>query len=82
MKDVMKKDEKLMQQLWEEDEEFRQLKEEHTWFHRKVEDLDKKSFLTPTERMQREELKKKKLALKDKMEAIMAAYRSRREGKE
>ena len=36
MKDVMKKDEKLMQQLWEEDEEFRQLKEEHTWFHRKV----------------------------------------------
>jgi len=75
MKDVMKKDEKLMQQLWEKDEEFRQLKEEHTWFHRKVEDLDKKSFLTPTERLQREELKKKKLALKDKMEAIMERYR-------
>ena len=74
MKDIVK-DEELMQQLWEKDEEFRQLKEEHTWFHRKVEDLDKKSFLTPTERMQREELKKKKLALKDKMEAIMAAYR-------
>jgi uncharacterized protein YdcH (DUF465 family) len=82
MKDVMKKDEKLMQQLWEENEEFRQLKEEHNWFHRKVEDLDKKSFLTPTERLQREELKKKKLALKDKMEAIMATYRRRLEGKE
>lgn len=75
MKDVMKKDEKLLQQPWEEDEEFRQLREEHSWFHRKVEDLDKKSFLTPTERMQREELKKKKLALKDKMEAIMEKYR-------
>lgn len=74
MTDLMK-DEEVMQQLWEENEEFRQLKEEHTWFHRKVEDLDKKSFLTPTERMQREELKKKKLALKDKMETIMAAYR-------
>lgn len=78
MKDDMK-DEEVMQQLWEENEEFRQLKEEHTWFHRKVEDLDKKSFLTPAERMQREELKKKKLALKDKMEAIIAAYRRRQE---
>ena len=74
MKDGMKVEE-VMQQLWEENEEFRQLKEEHSWFHRKVEDLDKKSFLTPTERMQREELKKKKLALKDKMEAIMEKYR-------
>jgi uncharacterized protein YdcH (DUF465 family) len=82
MKDVMKKDEKLMQRLWEEDEEFRQLKEEHTWFHRKVEDLDKKPFLTPAERMKREELKKRKLILKDKMEEIMTAYRHRLEGKE
>jgi uncharacterized protein YdcH (DUF465 family) len=79
MKDVMKKDEELMQRLLEEDEEFRQLKEEHTWFHRKVEDLDKKSFLTPAERVKREELKKRKLVLKDKMEAIMAAYRHRLE---
>ena len=78
MKDGMK-DEEVMQQLWEENEEFRQLKEEHTWFHRKVEDLDKKSFLTPAEQVQREELKKKKLALKDKMEAIITAYRRRQE---
>jgi uncharacterized protein YdcH (DUF465 family) len=81
MKDAMKKDEEVMQQLCEEDEEFRQLKEEHSWFHRKVEDLDKKAFLTPAERLRREELKKKKLALKDKMEAIMEAYRSRLEKK-
>jgi uncharacterized protein YdcH (DUF465 family) len=76
------KEEDLMQQLWEEDEEFRQLKEEHTWFHRKVEDLDKKPFLTPAERMKREELKKRKLILKDKMEEIMAAYRHRQESTE
>jgi uncharacterized protein YdcH (DUF465 family) len=75
-------EEKLTQRLWEEDEEFRQLKEEHTWFHRKVEDLDKKPFLTPAERMKREELKKRKLVLKDKMEAIMAAYRHRLEATE
>lgn len=81
MKDGMK-DEKLMEKLWEEDEEFRQLKEEHAWFHRKVEELDKKSFLTPAERVKREELKKRKLSLKDKMEEIMIAYRRRLEGKE
>lgn len=75
------KDEELMQRLSEEDEEFRQLKEEHNWFHRKVEELDKKSFLTPAERLKREELKKRKLALKDKMEEIMAAHRRRLEGK-
>ena len=81
MKDGMK-DEELMQQLWEENEEFRQLKEEHTWFHRKVEELDKKSFLTPDERLKREELKKRKLVLKDKMEGMMAAYRRQLKGKE
>jgi uncharacterized protein YdcH (DUF465 family) len=80
MTDLMKDDE-VQQQLLDENAEFRQLKEEHNWFHRKVEDLDKKSFLTPTERQQREELKKKKLALKDKMETIMAAYRRQQKAK-
>jgi uncharacterized protein YdcH (DUF465 family) len=75
------KDEEVQQRLLDENAEFRQLKEEHNWFHRKVEDLDKKSFLTPTERQQREELKKKKLALKDKMETIMAAYRRQQKAK-
>jgi uncharacterized protein YdcH (DUF465 family) len=79
MTDLMK-DEEVQQQLLEENEEFRQLKEEHSWFHRKVEELDKKSFLTPLERQQREELKKKKLALKDKMEAMMERYRQERKG--
>ena len=77
-----KNDEELMERLWEENEEFQQLREEHAWFHRKVEELDKKSFLTPAERVKREELKKRKLALKDKMEEIMIAYRHRQEGKE
>ena len=72
------KDDEVQQRLMDENAEFRQLKEEHNWFHRKVEDLDKKSFLTPTERQQREEFKKKKLALKDKMETIMAAYRQQK----
>jgi uncharacterized protein YdcH (DUF465 family) len=79
MTDLMKDDE-VQQRLLDENAEFRQLKEEHNWFHRKVEDLDKKSFLTPTERQQREAFKKKKLALKDKMEAMMEKYRQEKKG--
>lgn len=71
-----------MERLLAEDEEFRQLKEEHSWFHRKVEELDKKSFLTPEEKLRRDEFKKRKLALKDKMEAIMTAYRRQLEEKD
>ncbi len=70
-------EEELMRRLCEEDEEFRQLKEGHAWFHRKVEDLDKKTFLTPAERLKREEWKKRKLILKDRMEEMMVAYRRR-----
>jgi len=80
MKGAMK-EEDLTQRLLEENEEFRQLKEEHTWFHRKVEDLEKKAYLTPAERLQCEALKKKKLVLKDKMERMMLAYRQRSEEK-
>ena len=81
MKDGMT-EEALMQRLLEENEEFRQLKEEHAWFHRKVDDWEKKTFLTPAERLQCEDLKKKKLALKDKMEGMMSAFRQRIQGKE
>ncbi|UCC66453.1 MAG: DUF465 domain-containing protein [Deltaproteobacteria bacterium] len=76
------REEDLIQKLWEEDEEFRQIKEEHTWFHRKVEELDRKPFLTPADRLKREELKKRKLILKDRMEEMLAAYRRRTRGEE
>jgi hypothetical protein len=74
------KEEELTQRLLEDNEEFRQLKEEHAWFHRKVDDLEKKAYLTPAEQLQYEELKKKKLVLKDKMERMMLAYRQQIEG--
>ncbi|MBW2039989.1 MAG: hypothetical protein JRI46_10450 [Deltaproteobacteria bacterium] len=75
------KEEELAKKLWEEDEEFRQMKEEHAWFHRKVEELDKKPFLTPAEKLKREELKKRKLIFKDRMEEMLAEYRRRIGGK-
>jgi hypothetical protein len=75
------KEDQLTQRLLEENDEFRQLKEEHIWFHRKVEDLEKKAYLTPAEQLQCEALKKKKLALKDKMERMLLAYRQKIEKK-
>lgn len=74
-------DEELIKRLWEEDEEFRQVKEEHAWFHRKVEELDRKPYLTPEERLKRDELKKRKLILKDRMEEMLAKCRHRVGGK-
>lgn len=78
----MMREEELIQKLWEEDEEFRQIKEEHSWFHRKVEELDRKPFLTPADRLKREELKKRKLILKDRMEQMLAECRRRTRGEE
>jgi hypothetical protein len=46
-----------------------------------VADLEKKAHLTPAEQLQCEELKKKKLVLKDKMERLMFSYRQQVEGK-
>ncbi len=73
-------EEELIRRLLEEDEEFRQLREEHKWFHRKVEELDKRPYLTPAERVTRDELKKKKLAVKDRMEEIKTLYLKRLKG--
>lgn len=76
----MSRDEELSRQLSEENEEFRRIKEEHAWIHRKVEYLDSKPFLTPSEKVERDQLKKKKLLLKDRMESIVSSYRQRGEG--
>jgi len=77
----MSNDEELIRQLLEENEEFRRIKEEHAWIHRKVEHLDTKPFLTPSERVERDQLKKKKLSLKDKMESIVSSFRQRSGGR-
>lgn len=74
------KEEELIQRLCDEDEEFRRVKEEHAWFHRKVDKLDRRPYLTPAEKVTRDEMKKKKLLLKDKMAGMIAAYRRRLEG--
>jgi uncharacterized protein YdcH (DUF465 family) len=69
-------DEKQLKQLLlKENQEFRRLYEEHQSYEKKLEKFKSKSFLTEEEELEERELKKRKLALKDRMYLLMAEFR-------
>jgi len=68
----------LKELLLRESEEFRKLHEEHQSCESKLEGLAAKGFLTEEDKLEEREIKKRKLALKDRMYVLMA---QRREGK-
>lgn len=49
--------------------EFEKLQQAHAELDRRVRELDRRAFLTPSEQAERAELKKKKLVLKDQLRA-------------
>lgn len=61
--------------LLKKSKEFRKAFDLHQKCERKLGKLEKKGYLTEEERLEEKELKKKKLALKDKMYFLMAEYR-------
>jgi uncharacterized protein YdcH (DUF465 family) len=65
----------LMELLVRERKEFREVFRKHQQCEKKLERLKKKSFLTEDERVEERELKKKKLAFKDRMYFLMTEYR-------
>ncbi len=65
----------LKELLLKKNEEFRKAFDEHQRYEKKLGKFKKKSFLTEKERLEEIELKKKKLALKDKMYLLMTQYR-------
>ncbi|RMD96625.1 MAG: DUF465 domain-containing protein [Deltaproteobacteria bacterium] len=65
----------LIEKLIPKDQELRKYYEEHLHFKELIHQLDQKPYLTPREEMRRKELKKRKLAGKDKIEAILSQYR-------
>jgi uncharacterized protein YdcH (DUF465 family) len=72
-------DEKALKELMlRENTDFRRLHEEHQASEKRLEDLQSKSFLTEEERLEERELKKRKLALKDRMYLMMAEFRKTR----
>ena len=65
----------LKELLLKENEEFRKIHEEHQSCEKKLEILKGKSFLTEDEKLEEREIKKRKLALKDRMYVLMTQFR-------
>ena len=66
----------LRESLLEENEEYRRLASEHHEYESRLSLLTGKAVLTDEEQVEETTLKKKKLRLKDRMEAIARAHAS------
>jgi uncharacterized protein YdcH (DUF465 family) len=72
-------DEQALKELMlRENADFRKLHEEHQDCEKRLEILQMKSYLSEQEKLEERELKKHKLALKDKMYLLMAESREKR----
>lgn len=71
-------DKEMVEKLIKEDEDFKKKFKTHKDFERKIERLEKKSHLTPEETIEKNRLKKLKLALKDEMERKLAESSQKR----
>lgn len=62
--------------LLQSSEDFRQLVSEHQALDRQIQQLSSQSFLTDEQQYREASLKKRKLALKDQIEAMLRERRS------
>jgi hypothetical protein len=69
------RDKLLIEKHIEHDNELKQFVEEHVLFEKQLDELNEKIYLTPDEEMKQKELKKLKLAGRDKIEEILKKYR-------
>ena len=68
--------EELRAHLMATDQQFRTLAEEHSRFHKQLEEIEAKAHLTLEDEAEEIRLKKQKLRLKDEMNALMARHRA------
>ena len=71
-------DDGLKQELFETDEEFRRLFEEHQNYKQRLNEIKERSFLSPDDETEAKQIKLRKLGLKDRMEAIARMHRQER----
>ena len=69
------KDKLLIEKYIQSDEELRKYVEEHVMLEKKLEEFNKKVYLTADEEIQQKNIKKQKLAGRDKIEMILRKYR-------
>jgi len=65
----------LIRKLLPNDEELRRLWAEHLDLEKKLDQYNKKRYLSSEEEMKRKEIQKLKLAGKDRIEEILSKYR-------
>lgn len=61
----------IRERLAESDPEFRRLLTHHQEFEARLQELQSQKYLTEEERLEEVNIKKRKLALKDQMEALV-----------
>lgn len=70
----MESRQELVKKLVEQDEGFRKAYKAHKEYEGKLAKMEKKPRLTATETLEKNKLKKLKLALKDEMEKMLSDY--------
>ncbi len=70
-----KEDLELIEQLTGKDPELKKFWDEHLDYERRLEEFNRRPYLTAAETMERKRLQKLKLAGRDKMEQILEKYR-------
>ncbi len=73
-----KRDLELIQKYLGSDPELKRFWEEHEDLERRLEEFNTRLYLTPEEELERKRLQKRKLAGRDRMEAILSKYRSQK----
>ena len=61
--------------LLQQNDQYRQLAEQHLQLDHRLHELTDKPYLSPSEQLEEVTIKKRKLALKDRMEAIAREFR-------
>jgi uncharacterized protein YdcH (DUF465 family) len=76
-KTMEKQDLELIGQWMDRDPELKRYMEEHEEFERRLEEYNRRPYLSAAETMERRRLQKLKLAGRDKIEQILAKYRQK-----
>ncbi len=69
-------DPELVEKIKSESREFKKLHEEHVILKSKVDDLNKRKFLTPEQEIEKQNIKKQKLKNKDRMAQILSEHQA------
>jgi len=62
--------------LRSDSQEFVKLENEHSIIKKRIEEIEKNRYLSPDEEVQKKELQKRKLRIKDQISRIITLYKS------